>query len=138
MKTFVQILVPVPAGVLRRPGTGPSQRAAPVTPSSSWEEFVARRLRGPLAGPLAVTGLVAGLLALSLNPSVAGLAGAADRSPAAPAADTQPPTPPPNPRATSVTETTVGLAWDAATDNVGVVGYNIMKQGQQLQSLGNV
>ncbi|QWF82711.1 fibronectin type III domain-containing protein [Amycolatopsis sp. CA-230715] len=41
------------------------------------------------------------------------------------AADTQAPTVPGNPRATDTTQTTVVLAWDAATDNVGVTGYDV-------------
>jgi glucose/arabinose dehydrogenase len=80
--------------------------------------------------PLALAGTLAGLTLVALSP--AALAAVK------PAADTQPPTSPKNPKAGTVTETTVGLSWTAATDNVGVVGYNIMKQGQQLQTLGNV
>jgi glucose/arabinose dehydrogenase len=52
--------------------------------------------------------------------------------------DTAAPNPPGAPTATAVGITTVDLTWGAATDNVGVVGYQLMKQGQQLQTLGNV
>lgn len=40
-------------------------------------------------------------------------------------AETEPPTVPANPRTTNVTQSTVDLAWDASTDNVGVVGYDV-------------
>jgi exo-1,4-beta-D-glucosaminidase len=43
--------------------------------------------------------------------------------------DTQPPTVPGNLRATSVTATGVALAWDASTDNVGVTGYDVSRNG---------
>jgi len=43
--------------------------------------------------------------------------------------DTQPPTVPGNLRSTSVTGSSVGLAWDASTDNVGVTGYDVLRDG---------
>ncbi len=43
--------------------------------------------------------------------------------------DTQPPTAPANLRATGTTANSVSLTWDAATDNVGVTGYNILRGG---------
>ncbi|WP_285505319.1 carbohydrate binding domain-containing protein [Actinokineospora sp. NBRC 105648] len=43
--------------------------------------------------------------------------------------DTQPPTTPGNPRVTAVTGTSVSLAWDASTDNVGVSGYEVVRDG---------
>ncbi|MGQ0838516.1 proprotein convertase P-domain-containing protein [Actinokineospora sp.] len=39
--------------------------------------------------------------------------------------DTEAPTVPAAPRSTGQTDTTVALAWDAATDNVGVTGYEV-------------
>ena len=42
-----------------------------------------------------------------------------------PAADTQPPTAPGNFRSTGTTSDNVSLVWDASTDNVGVVGYDV-------------
>jgi len=47
-------------------------------------------------------------------------------TPAAPA-DTQAPTAPGNLRVTAVTSSSVSLAWNASTDNVGVTGYNIFR-----------
>ncbi|WP_438435261.1 fibronectin type III domain-containing protein [Gorillibacterium sp. sgz500922] len=41
--------------------------------------------------------------------------------------DTSSPFAPANLAASSVTDTTVGLSWSAATDNIGVVGYDIFK-----------
>ena len=43
--------------------------------------------------------------------------------------DTQAPTTPANLHTTAVTTSTVGLAWNAATDNVGVTGYRIARNG---------
>lgn len=39
--------------------------------------------------------------------------------------DTTAPTAPGNPRSTGTTATSVSLAWDASTDNVGVTGYDV-------------
>ena len=39
--------------------------------------------------------------------------------------DTEAPTVPANVRTSDVTETTAKVAWDEASDNVGVVGYNV-------------
>ena len=41
--------------------------------------------------------------------------------------DTQAPTPPTNLRVTAVTASSVSLAWDASTDNVGVTGYDVFR-----------
>jgi mannan endo-1,4-beta-mannosidase len=42
-------------------------------------------------------------------------------------ADTRPPTAPGTPTASSVTAASVTLAWPAATDNVGVTGYDVVR-----------
>lgn len=42
-----------------------------------------------------------------------------------PSDDTEAPTAPGNPRATGTTSSSVSLAWDAATDKVGVTGYDV-------------
>jgi chitodextrinase len=44
-----------------------------------------------------------------------------------PSADTQAPSVPTNLRTSSVTQTELTLAWDAATDNVGVTGYDVFR-----------
>jgi fibronectin type 3 domain-containing protein len=44
-------------------------------------------------------------------------------------ADTTPPSPPGTPSATSVTSTQVSLSWAASTDDVGVVGYRVVRNG---------
>ncbi len=49
-----------------------------------------------------------------------------------PAADTQPPTAPTDLRSTGQTATTIALAWNAATDNVGVTGYRVFRNGAQV------
>jgi glucose/arabinose dehydrogenase len=55
--------------------------------------------------------------------------------PALAAADTQPPTSPTNNHVTGVTETTISLAWNKSTDNVGVTEYDVFKQGQQVMKV---
>ncbi|GAB3884103.1 PQQ-dependent sugar dehydrogenase [Kibdelosporangium lantanae] len=52
--------------------------------------------------------------------------------------DNEPPTPPSNLRSTGHTSSSTSLAWDAATDNNGVVGYEIYQHGQHMKSVGNV
>jgi hypothetical protein len=44
-------------------------------------------------------------------------------------ADTQPPTVPTNLAATAVSTSQITLAWTASTDNVGVAGYNVFRDG---------
>ncbi|MEU5644309.1 PQQ-dependent sugar dehydrogenase [Streptomyces milbemycinicus] len=52
-------------------------------------------------------------------------------------ADTERPTAPANLRKDKEpTATTVSLAWDAATDNVGVTGYDIYQHGQLMKKVG--
>ncbi|MEU7524487.1 PQQ-dependent sugar dehydrogenase [Saccharothrix sp. NPDC042600] len=58
----------------------------------------------------------------------------ADRLTVSPA-DTEAPTPPRDLRATGKTSTSVSLAWDAATDNVGVVAYDVYQHGQLMKSV---
>ncbi|GAB3895473.1 carbohydrate-binding protein [Kibdelosporangium lantanae] len=45
--------------------------------------------------------------------------------------DNQAPSVPANPRSTGVTASSVSLAWDASTDNVGVTGYDVFVDGNQ-------
>ncbi|GAA2691823.1 fibronectin type III domain-containing protein [Nonomuraea recticatena] len=49
-----------------------------------------------------------------------------------------PPEPPPNLRVTAVSYTAWSVAWDAATDDVGVVGYDLAVDGQIVFSNENV
>ncbi|HRX69439.1 MAG TPA: GEVED domain-containing protein, partial [Tenuifilaceae bacterium] len=48
--------------------------------------------------------------------------------------DTQAPTAPTNLAASSVTQTTLTLSWTASTDNVGVTGYDVYRNGSLLAS----
>jgi len=50
--------------------------------------------------------------------------------------DTQPPTVPTGLTATSVTANTVSLQWNASTDNVGVTGYTVYRNGTAVGSTG--
>ena len=50
-------------------------------------------------------------------------------------ADTAAPATPANLRATSVGTGAVSLAWDAATDNVGVTGYYVLRDGARVASV---
>ncbi|TDB93881.1 chemotaxis protein [Micromonospora fluostatini] len=49
--------------------------------------------------------------------------------PCAGGGDTQPPSVPGNLRATGTTSSSVSLAWNASTDNVGVTGYDVYRGG---------
>jgi Fibronectin type III domain len=66
------------------------------------------------------------VLALGVTGPVAG----AKKPPAAPAGDKTPPTTPTNLHATSLTQTSVTLAWDPSTDNSGTFSYVVSKDGQ--------
>lgn len=48
------------------------------------------------------------------------------------AADTQAPTAPTNLTASSITQTSANLSWNASSDNVGVTGYNVYVDGSQV------
>ncbi len=52
--------------------------------------------------------------------------------------DPQPPTIPGNLRSPSQSSTSIALAWDASTDNVGVVGYELSRNGGAWTQVGNV
>ena len=52
--------------------------------------------------------------------------------------DTQPPSVPVNLIATAVNSTQVNLGWSASTDNVGVTGYLVYRDGAQLANAGLV
>src|ERR1043165_157229 len=75
---------------------------------------VAPRLRMTLVGMSVLGGLA--LVAVAATPALA--------------ADNTPPTKPTNNHVTAVTDTTVSLAWNKSTDNVGVTEYDVFKQGQ--------
>jgi glucose/arabinose dehydrogenase len=49
--------------------------------------------------------------------------------------DTEPPTPPRDLRAAGRSQTSVSLEWDAASDDVGVVGYDVYQHGQLMTSV---
>jgi chitodextrinase len=57
-------------------------------------------------------------------------------TPSAP--DTTPPAMPPNLTAIAVSDTKIDLSWSASTDNVAVTGYQVIRNGSLLTSLGNV
>ncbi|MBD0745099.1 glycosyl hydrolase family 18 protein [Streptomyces sp. CBMA152] len=52
-----------------------------------------------------------------------------------PASDPVPPTAPANLRSTGRSSTSVSLAWDASTDNVGVVAYDVYRDGTLSQTV---
>jgi exo-1,4-beta-D-glucosaminidase len=64
------------------------------------------------------------------NVRIAGWNVASTTIPAGPGTpDTEAPTVPANPHTTNVSSASVSLAWDASTDNVGVTGYDIYRDG---------
>jgi chitodextrinase len=56
----------------------------------------------------------------------------------APAPDTTAPSTPAGLAATAVSSSQINLSWAAATDNVGVTGYNVFRGGMQIATLGAV
>ncbi|HMJ39987.1 MAG TPA: choice-of-anchor Q domain-containing protein, partial [Verrucomicrobiae bacterium] len=50
--------------------------------------------------------------------------------------DLQPPTTPTGLATTSVNTSSVGLAWNASTDNVGVAGYTVYRNGTSIATTG--
>jgi chitodextrinase len=72
---------------------------------------------------------VGAAIALVLALAVAGPV-AAGKKPPPTTADKTPPTTPTNLRATSLSQTSVTLAWDASTDNSGSLTYSVNKDGQ--------
>jgi chitodextrinase len=54
-----------------------------------------------------------------------------------PVPDTQAPTVPTNLGTSGTTETTIGLTWSSSTDNVGVTGYKIYRNGVQIGTSNN-
>ncbi len=50
-------------------------------------------------------------------------------------ADTTPPTAPANLTATNVTSSQVGLSWSPSSDNVGVVGYRVVRNGSVIATV---
>src|SRR5262249_32544591 len=54
------------------------------------------------------------------------------------APDTTPPTTPTGLSASAVSDTKINLSWAPSTDNVGVTGYRVMRNGSLLTTLGNL
>lgn len=52
--------------------------------------------------------------------------------------DSTPPTTPTSLQATAVSPQQVNLSWSASTDNIGVTGYEIVRDGNPLATVGNV
>ena len=69
-------------------------------------------------------------VALVLALAVAGPVAAGKKPGPAPPGDRTPPTAPTNLRVTSLGQTSVTLAWNASTDNMGSVTYSVVKDGQ--------
>jgi hypothetical protein len=55
-----------------------------------------------------------------------------------PAGDTQAPAAPTNLKATAVSASQINLTWTAATDNVGVTGYEVYRGTTKVATIGNV
>src|SRR6266542_2112963 len=58
-----------------------------------------------------------------------------DRLSAGVPGDIDPPTTPANPRTSNLTCNSVTFSWDASTDNVGVVAYDVFHDGQSIKSV---
>jgi chitodextrinase len=68
------------------------------------------------------------------NTSVASGAASVTTPAYVPAADATPPTTPAGLTATAVSGTEVDLAWTASTDNIGVAGYNVYRDGTKINT----
>ncbi|WP_420603227.1 DUF2341 domain-containing protein [Flagellimonas sp.] len=71
-----------------------------------------------------------------LNPATFATAGTPEN--VSGSTDTQPPSTPTNLSSVGNTDTTADLSWNLATDNIGVTGYKIFKDGTLEATLGNV
>lgn len=58
-----------------------------------------------------------------------------DDSPMVPDADTQAPSVPLNLSTSNATQSAIDIAWDASTDNVGVTGYIVFRDGNELTTV---
>jgi fibronectin type 3 domain-containing protein len=89
------------------------------------------------ASPKAYTGLAVGSHTFSVFATANGLS---DPSPATYTwrVDTSSPTAPTNLSASTPTATSVALTWTASTDNIGVTGNDVYRDGSKLASLGAV
>ena len=74
--------------------------------------------------------LVGAMVVLILGTGLS-LAGGAGAAPGGRDPDQEPPSAPANVRVTEATPTSVSLAWDESTDNVGVVGYLVEVDGRR-------
>src|SRR5262249_34544607 len=58
-------------------------------------------------------------------------------NPPPPTADTSPPSVPTGVAATAVSGTQINLSWSASSDNVGVIGYKVFRNGSQVGTATN-
>jgi len=73
---------------------------------------------------------------MATNAAGSAAATSAETAPVQPAAaDTSPPTAPANFVATAATDTTIATSWNAASDNVGVAGYDVYVNGTKRTSV---
>jgi len=84
-----------------------------------------------------------GYLAFAVLLAVFGLSGcggggAEENVPGSTAADAAAPSTPTGLAATAMSSSQINLSWNAATDNVGVTGYNVYRGGVQIATLGVV
>jgi chitodextrinase len=104
------------------------------TSSASGSTFSCRldgAVAAPCSGPVSYSGLAAGAHTFSVAATAGGLT---DASPATASwkVDASPPTTPANLTASTPTSTAVALAWQASTDDTGVVGYDVLRDGAVL------
>jgi chitodextrinase len=57
--------------------------------------------------------------------------------PSAPSADKSAPTAPPSPKASAATTSSLTLSWGKASDNLGVTGYSVYRNGSRLANTGS-
>jgi chitodextrinase len=76
--------------------------------------------------------------ALDAAGNASALSALASATTQAPAPDTTAPSTPAGLTATAASSSQINLSWSAATDNIGVTGYNVFRGGTQIATLGAV
>lgn len=93
----------------------------------------------PTYKAIASDGTDPGVNMVTLN-SVAGntVSGGGSTNPPSPTVDNTPPSTPSSLMATSITSSSTTITWLASTDNVGVAGYKVFRDGSQIVSTTNI
>jgi fibronectin type 3 domain-containing protein len=138
---------PTPPGNLAATATGPTTIALswqPATDNVGVTSYTVYRNNTPVATVSGTTtsytdsGLVPGTsysYTVTASDGTGNTSAPSNQATATTEADTTPPSAPGTPTTTSITSSQVGLTWTASTDNVGVVGYQVIRNGAVIASV---